>query len=87
MDEHIEPPPASPTLMMPSISEPEPSPTIGPAPKSVLNNPVEIPPSPAPSEKQLSYSGDEDYGIYDDLPLLDPSKFSHLSLEEMGVDE
>ena len=49
VSEHTESPPASPTVMMPSVSKPEPRPTTGPALKCVLNRHVEIPPSPAPS--------------------------------------
>lgn len=85
VNEHTEPPPVSPIVTMPSISEPVPSPTTGPVPKSVLNHPVEIPPSPAPLEERLSYYGDEDFELYDDLPASDPSKYSHISFEDLGV--
>lgn len=77
--------PASPPVMMPIISAPEQSPTTGLVYKSVLNHPVENLPSPPQPEEQ--YSEDEDYGIYDDMPPLDSNKFSHISLEDLGVDD
>ena len=74
-----------PTVMMPSVGVPKNSPTTGLAPKSVLHQPVQIPRSPAPSEEELDCSGGDAHDLYDDLPSLDSTEHSHISLEDLGM--
>jgi hypothetical protein len=81
-----EAPPASPTVLMPTAKEPEPSPTTGLAPQSILQQPLDIQPSPTMSVEGVDYTDEDGYDLYEDLPPTDYGKHSHISLEDLEED-
>jgi hypothetical protein len=74
---------SSPMATMTPTSAPEPSPTTGVMPRSVLDRPVLNIPSPIASEGRSEYS--EADGLYGDLEVGDYPDHTRISLEDLGV--
>ena len=79
-------PPASPTIMMPTTREPEPSPTTGLAPRSASQLPPDIQTPQTESAEEEDLNDEDGYDLYEDLPSADYGKHSHISLEDLEED-
>ena len=86
MSRQEEEPPASPTVMMPTSRELEPSPTTGLASRGTSQQSLDVQtPRTEPAEDE-DLTDEDSYGIYEDLPSADYGKHSHISLEDLGED-
>ena len=79
-------PPASPTIMMPTTREPEPSPTTGLAPRSGSQQSIDAQTPRTESAEDEDLTGEDNYDIHEDLPSADYGKHSHISLEDLEGD-
>ena len=72
--------------MMPTTREPKPSPITGLAPRSALQQPLDIQPPRAKSVEEGDFTDEGNYDLYEDLPPADYGKHSHISLEDLEED-